>query len=173
MRKALQTGFVCLTAIMTLVAGFPHFACQCPNGNFKPFCLGLSTDGSGCCCGSACCSKAGEGGCCCCAQSAHSSRKEAETSGCCQEKSRQTAKAGAQNYESQNCTKTEAERPLFTGTIPSTTVGEDTTPGPFVAALPSLGCLARVVEPVGHHDWEIHLVAPPTDLVITLQHFLI
>lgn len=49
-----------MTAIMTLIAGTPHFVCSCPNGRIKPFCLTLSSGKIGCCDGS-CCSASQEG----------------------------------------------------------------------------------------------------------------
>jgi hypothetical protein len=46
--KILCAGHVWLTAAMTLVAGFPHFECRCPAGQFKPFCLGFCSATHGC-----------------------------------------------------------------------------------------------------------------------------
>jgi hypothetical protein len=54
--RATQTGAIWLTALMTLVAGSPHFDCRCPNGHIKPFCLALLAGKSGCCCEGSCCS---------------------------------------------------------------------------------------------------------------------
>jgi hypothetical protein len=54
--RAVQTGAVWLTAIMTLVAGTPHFVCRCPNGNVKPFCFAFLSGKNGGCCDGSCCS---------------------------------------------------------------------------------------------------------------------
>src|SRR5947209_9321824 len=64
-RSTASVGLVWLTAAMTVVAGTPHFACRCPDGHVKPFCLGLASKTTGCCCGSACCSGSRGGKCCC------------------------------------------------------------------------------------------------------------
>jgi hypothetical protein len=44
-------GLTYLTAIMTLVAGFPHFECLCPSGQIKLFCFGSPSPASS----NACC----------------------------------------------------------------------------------------------------------------------
>lgn len=47
--RAIRTGGILLTAIMTLVAGAPHLVCRCPNGRIKPSCLSVFTAKSTCC----------------------------------------------------------------------------------------------------------------------------
>src|SRR5262245_32525650 len=37
------------TAAMSLVAGFPHLVCRCPDGRVKPYCLGFLQGTSSCC----------------------------------------------------------------------------------------------------------------------------
>ncbi|MHB1424310.1 MAG: hypothetical protein ACYC3I_14140 [Gemmataceae bacterium] len=54
--RAVQTGTIWLTAMMTLIAGIPHFVCRCPNGNVKPFCLALLSAKTACCRDGSCCS---------------------------------------------------------------------------------------------------------------------
>src|SRR5262245_24390603 len=39
----------CLTAVMTVVAGLPHYVCRCPNGDIKSYCLGVGCGGQTCC----------------------------------------------------------------------------------------------------------------------------
>lgn len=39
-----------LTAILTLIATFPHVECRCPNGCVKPFCIHSLLRLSECCC---------------------------------------------------------------------------------------------------------------------------
>src|SRR5205807_1194809 len=62
--RTARVGLAWVTAFMTLVTATPHFACRCPTGHVKPFCLALTSKTSRCCCAGACCSQAG-GGCCC------------------------------------------------------------------------------------------------------------
>src|SRR5262245_8689263 len=59
-------GWLALTAaLLTPVAGVPHFVCQCPDGHVKEICLSTAAPSSGCCCGKACCSHSPGGQCCC------------------------------------------------------------------------------------------------------------
>jgi hypothetical protein len=56
MRRIGRTALVAnvwTTAVLTLVAGLPHFECRCPDGTVKPFGLGLLSRAAGCCCGKA------------------------------------------------------------------------------------------------------------------------
>src|SRR5262245_30182992 len=59
--RAVQIGFVWLTAVTTLIAGVPHFDCVCPYVD-HPFRLGTSSARS-CCCGGSCCSSSTGGEC--------------------------------------------------------------------------------------------------------------
>lgn len=65
-----RKGLVCLAAILTLIAGAPHFECHCPSGQVKPICFGAAAP-SRCCCGGACCHGMSGRGCCCRHQAAH------------------------------------------------------------------------------------------------------
>jgi hypothetical protein len=162
-RKALQTGILSLTAVMTLIAGIPHFTCVCPNGKIKPFCFGVAVNSSGCCCGKACCASGPSGKCCC-----------GSSGGCaCPEKADKTPKSPENGYQAKSscCTKTLAEQEISLVSTGKPTLDQAEAPafshddGPLVQSWPS-ATTARVA-------WHIHLVAPPTDLVISLQHFLI
>src|SRR5260370_3243049 len=87
-RKA-WIGQAWLTAVMTLLTAVPHFDCRCPDGQFKPFCLSISRDASGCCCGGTCCSST-EGGRSCCRARSRVAPEQMQTGSCCQHQDRQT-----------------------------------------------------------------------------------
>ena len=173
--RAMQTGAVWLTAIMTLVAGTPHLVCVCPNGNAKPFYFALlSGKNSGCCDGSCCSASQVRDGkdfdtqpslsatvikksCCCCKAHQEAARNESRTD----------VKLGKVR-----CHKTLVEGIIA---VPATAVkapSQDLTAHLFVPALEPVtgyygfgacGCLFA-----DYYHWP-----PPTDLVTVLQRFLI
>jgi hypothetical protein len=173
--RAVQTGAIWLTAIMTLVAGTPHFDCRCPKGNVKPFCLALLTGKTGCCCEGSCCSAtSGEDVKTLAAHASPSATVPKETCCCCEAHQENT------NSESRNepklgnvgCQKTLAEAIMA---VPAPAVKapvQDLTTHLIVPApepvtgqdgFGACGCLF-----VNHYHWP-----PPTDLVTVLKHFLI
>jgi hypothetical protein len=143
-------GHIWLTALMTLVAGVPHFACRCPDGQVKPFCMGTPSSKSRCCCRGTCCSPI-EGGTCCCAA--------------------QSRTAGPEVGHS-NCTKTLAPSVLLTVGHGRTTIAKPLTAGALVAAqaasVVSLTTMARA-----RSAWQAHQIAPPSDLITVLQRLVI
>jgi hypothetical protein len=166
LRRLSLTVLVWLTAAMTLVAGTPHFTCRCPNGQVKSICLGLSSKKSTCCCNGGCCAHGQEGGtACCCAQ-------DAPAGCCCSQHAGQgpvkPEKAGAftgsacckrtlasQDPQSLSPAKAKVAKNVSFGLL-----APDGDPGPsFVTAI--------------HRPRQHHERPPPTDLVITLHHFLI
>ncbi len=166
-----RAGFACLTALTTLVAGLPHFQCQCPNGAIKPFCLGVFCSSSGCCCGDACsgtpknprCNaksapgRKGRPACCCAHPSSQPTPRRSD---------------GPPGVEGRGCQKSLAQQQQLAPSAPST-VGHDhgaANPTLFApAALTQLGSARPATEING-----LHLAAPPpSDLVIVLQRFLI
>src|SRR5262249_30171978 len=64
-RTPLAGWLALAAALLTPVAGVPHFVCQCPDGHVKEICLSTAAPSSGCCCGKACCSGSPGGQCCC------------------------------------------------------------------------------------------------------------
>src|SRR4051812_37058194 len=50
LHRTVSVGLVWLTAATTLACGLPHVDCVCPNGQYKPFCLGVTASLTGCCC---------------------------------------------------------------------------------------------------------------------------
>lgn len=169
-RKALAG----MTAVMVLGAGFPHFACQCPNGQIKPYCLSIVTKQNGCCCGGACCSGL--------PTVTESDQDDlAKPSGnqdecaCCRGHEQAPPQALPSSYSQLTttaCLKIWAPSDDLAPAPPKTTVPPDVTPG--------IGLLASSV-PVIHlpllaHTeiaWQSHQIAPPADRVTLFQHFLI
>lgn len=175
--RAVQTGAIWLTAIMTLVAGTPHFDCRCPNGNVKPFCLALLTGKTGCCCEGSCCAALpgddGEGLATCDSPFATAAK---ETCCCCQARqanAKGESGAGDARLGKSGCQKTLAQAAVAVAESPV----KDTVQA--LAAHPVAPVLAPVsgqdrFGPCDHlTDYPSHRRPPPTDLVTVLQHFLI
>ncbi len=172
--RAGQTGAIWLTAVMTLVAGSPHFDCRCPNGNVKPFCLALLSGKTGCCCEGSCCSaSSGDDGE---ALAAHASLSAtvAKKTCCCeahQENTRDASQTDARLGKA-GCQKTLAKAAAAVAEPAVKAPVQDLTVHLFVPA----------PEPVTGQDgfgacdclfaYRYHW-PPPTDLVTVLQRFLI
>src|SRR5262249_47512439 len=63
LRRALLVGITCLTALSTLLAGTPHYACLCrSNKNIGTTSTSIAATPapSACCCGTGCCSMPSE-----------------------------------------------------------------------------------------------------------------
>src|SRR5438874_13612654 len=99
-------GHIWLTALMTLVAGMPHFACRCPDGPVKPFCLGPTSGTSGCCC-SGTSGLSRQGTCCRYTQSPRGA-DQLQARSCCQHQARQSNGSPGKQPEvgSRGCTRT-------------------------------------------------------------------
>jgi len=163
-----RAAFLWLTAVMTLIAGLPHFRCQCPNDSVKPFCFGFACSASGGCCGNACPSApkdarharaaapAGKhkASCCCCNAQAQHARGRADDT------------PRAQN---RGCVKSWAQHQNF---VPSRPVTADRDAGGSfaVAGIAVYPNPARIQAAA---DLAHLLAPPPSDLVIVLQRFLI
>ena len=162
-------GQAWLTAAMTLVSGIPHFACRCPDGDFKPFCIGTVSATSGCCCNSNCCSSAD--GSCCRAQS-QIAADQVQAQSCCRHQSRQSSNSPGkqQAIKAGSC----AKAPASSGARISqskTILGKELTAQAFSA--PQYVIVLGLQTMTGHSSWQSHQLPPPTDLVTTLQHLLI
>jgi hypothetical protein len=166
-----RAGFAWLTAIMTLVAGLPHFQCQCPNGAVKPFCFGIFCSSSGCCCRDACSSGSKE---CRPTQKAIPDKK-GKAPCCCGRAGRQPtrAPAGAKpEVQTRGCAKSLAQQQNLAPAGAAKAVHDQGAAEPlFPAAL----TFAQVDSaPRGADCGRIHLTAPPPfNLVVVLQRFLI
>ena len=173
--RAVQTGAVWLTAIMTLIAGTPHFVCQCPNGRIKPFGLTLHFQKNGGCCDGSCCSSsrdddekgfaahaslfatASQKSCCCCKDHQENATNESPTDA---------------KLEKERCQRTFVEGIVA---LPVPTVKapvQDLTAHLFILASETsmaqegFGACDRLF--ANHCHWP-----PPTDLITLLQRFLI
>ncbi len=173
--KTVWTGIVLLTAAMTLVAGSPHFVCRCPNGQVKPFCLGFTSKTTGCCCDGTCCCSSTPGKSCCCGQSDAPAGPASQESCCLQHRDQQSTESQGTTWQvgRVRCTKTMAQPPVFVSVSPKSPVSDEAFARPFVAAESVLVSAVPMSEGHGHFSWELHLLPPPTDLVIALQRFLI
>jgi hypothetical protein len=190
LRRTALVTLVWLTAASTLLAGLPHFDCVCPNGRRKPVCFNVTDKNTGCCCGGSCCApdgKAGEGavqgeergGCCCRGdQDARPNglRPARNETGGGPRHEGQAAKRktdDALQLDRTRCARTLAHpddmAPALNKTgakgsaalEPFALPTAHSTPAPAPAAVPS------------RDSWLPSHAPPPTDLVITLQHFVI
>jgi len=167
LRRGTQAGIVWLTAIMTLVAGTPHFSCLCPDGHRKAFCPRTFAKASGCCCGGACCR---QGGCC---QAGPRPPAEATAAKSCCHHRHGAPRTAPVRVQGNGC-KTTLERADVLAVQPTATQAADdglssellATPSPAALAPPSLA--AGPWRRCGHSS-----SPPPTNLVVVLQHFII
>jgi hypothetical protein len=172
-RRTSLSALVLLTATTTLVAGTPHFACRCPNGNIKPFCLGFNTtsadpEAANCCCHGRCCSPRGEQVQCC--QGGSNRRSVAS---CCGSHAVRPARFDPKTRSQVSgacCVRTLVQPQSVS--YHRTTVPADETGGQLIA-LDALQ--ARLPMSIAFHSpaWGEHQRPPPTDLVVTLLHLLI
>jgi hypothetical protein len=144
------TAYIWLTALMTLVAGMPHFACRCPDGQVKSFCMGTPSAKSGCCCRGTCCSSLDGGTCCCGAQS----------------------RIAGPVVGHSNCTKTLAPSVLLTVGHGKTTIANPLTVGALLPAQ-AVSVLSLTTMVDARSAWQAHQIAPPTDLITVLQRLVI
>jgi len=166
-RKILLAGLMWLTAAMTLVAGFPHFECRCPDGHFKPFCLGFCSATSGCC-GESCCRVHGS------AVARRQPVAEHKPCCCCHQENRDRARPahGFSQVKQPGCVKKVAPFKTWTPSHDKAKVARDQTVQ--VLDLPCPSGMTDTAQTMGERtSWEIRLLGPPTDLVTLLQHFLI
>jgi hypothetical protein len=172
--KIAWIGHIWLTALMTLVAGMPHFACRCPDGNVKPVCMGTLSAKSGCCCSGTCCSSF-EGDTCCCGAQSRIAADQVQTGfQCCQHQDRQTKESRGNRPEvgHNSCTKTLAPSVLLTVSHGKTTIAKPLTDGALLPAQ-AVTVLSLTTMVGARSAWQAHQIAPPTDLVTALQRFLI
>ncbi len=177
MGRLSRTCAVVVTAIMTLIAGLPHFHCRCPNGQVKPFCLdSLINFSSHCCCQGACCSaQAPPRGKPPQSPDASSALSPKHSRCCCATSDAEPAPGPRTCVQASipGCQKT-----LIHAQDAKTSRGiqapaRDLTVNPLVA-LPLLSCWQPAIpSPNLGRVAESHGLPPPTDLVTVLQHFLI
>jgi hypothetical protein len=138
-----------LTAVTTIAAGFPQSVCACPGGPAKP---AESSTAQACSCG---------GGCCGSAASAK----------CCDGERESTRHVPSPASDQALCKKVLLVQnaqapPATTSAYPSGDVAS------WIAVTPSV---VQPVPPVAvtATAWQLPSHAPPVDLLILLQHFLI
>lgn len=172
--RTVQAVFVWSTAVTTLFANAPHFDCVCPNGDHKPFCfVGLFTPVAGCCCGSgSCCSSSpSENGC----QTERGSPTDhVGKRPCCYKNTatnHDTNKSGS-DVTGRCCQKTFVTGNFAVVPVHKTTVKQDSS-NVFAIVLLQDALVSYV--PTGDDFFfsRPNSQPPPTDLVISLQHFLI
>jgi hypothetical protein len=169
--KTTWAGFGWLTAVMTLVAGLPHFQCQCPNGAIKPFCFGVFCSSSACCCGNG--SSGGP------KDSRRNARPVAGRKGrpaCCCGRTNSLAKpkdsGGPPCVDGKGCQKSLTQQQQFAPTTPTKIVHDPGAADPALCTSAALALLASARTP--DEVSRLHFAdPPPPDLVIVLQRFLI
>jgi len=168
------TFLVWLTAIMTVVAGTPHFVCVCPDGRVKSYCFGPTRLGHALqaaprhCCGGVCCTKAtrcdGDG----------PADQQASATTCCGHRSRGAATTqvvkGGLLVSSRCCVRLVAKAAPAIRSSSDTCVVKDLELLPLLTPdlLPNRHFSAAIA-----HERQAGERPPPTDLTIALQHFLI
>ena len=170
MNRVLHLAVGWLAVAGTLATGSPHISCVCPNGNLKAFCFGIASNHGGCCCGGGTCCANDDGKSrgdtnqapvqkseqCCCANKAKSRADESskphlkDDSPCC----KKTWKQGAITGAPQPDTTAKSERVVLLLSAPTCHV-------------PTANDVPRLL------SWQNHQIPPPTNLIVTLQHFII
>ncbi len=168
-----RKGLVSLAAILTLIAGGPHFECRCPGGQVKSICFGAPSS-SRCCCGGACCRGLPGRGCCCHRKSAPPRR--APRVPCCggdQATQHKTPPPGGECLvEGKGCVKTLA--PTVPLAAPSSQLSGDArlVPVAYLAAA-HFPTLPDATGPSGAAVVCAHSLAPPRDRLLLLCRLLI
>jgi hypothetical protein len=167
--KTLQSGFVWLTALLTLVAGSPHVQCRCPNGRIKPFCLGFLFQGGAT--GGCCAADAPSSWSSCCA-GPHAARTEKDIPSCCS-----CCSSAEERAESETCVHAAGCTRTLTGPVEFVAASGDA--GGALALLGVAFLSPAAFAPIPSEDqglpsWQGHSLAPPpTDLVTVLQRLTI
>jgi hypothetical protein len=176
LRKTSLTGLVWLTATMTVVAGMPHFLCQCSTSNAKDASPSAPA-GSCCCCSGGPC-RMSDAGCCHAGKGASFStgvspalqvKKDFSFS---QVQRRDSHLLGSGSVAQRACRGTLVELEVLVSRQGESAVD------PGLAFAPLLSAQTLFVNsppPVAPNptSWPVHWSAPPLDLVTTLQHLTI
>jgi hypothetical protein len=162
---------VWLTAFLTLLAGLPHFRCQCPTENAQPISLSTPFPVGKCCAAGSCCPSSPE-------RSDRSGEfvtaSQTKRPCCCHATSEpNTSKDGRHSQlKSLTCNRT------LTDVAPALPSSQQKASENLVVELlvsdfapPSLDVSLQAGYSVS--PWQSYSQPPPTDLVVTLQHFLI
>jgi hypothetical protein len=164
LHKFLHAGLVWLTAAMTLIAATPRDVCACRA-------LANYPSGSLCCC------PAGESP----ANSTKGpgakphSRKPRKACCCCEAKSEHSCPPLRADCQARQlpCIRSMVQAEFLIPSTTDTSVSKDVTDNLVLLPQSSSPALFRGVSEHGRRVWLLHLSSPPTDLVISLQHFII
>ncbi len=174
LRQAALIGQVCVTAIMTLIAGLPHFDCVCPSGQHKPLCLGITAPRGGCCCGGACCSSSSGQKCCGGASQETPPAAQSQARCCRQRQPRARGDRPTPGLDATGCRKKTVTGESIIAVAPTQSSAKQTPADSFSVPVAQLAIIASAPmtgnSPLSWHEYEL---PPPTDLVIVLLHFLI
>jgi hypothetical protein len=157
--KAILNGQIYLTAIMTLIAGMPHFVCCCPI-NLPKAESGPAAQVAVCCCCGSCGSTLG-------------GEQQGKPS-CCNQNSPGKSKGTTRSPQAtgSDCTKvTGIPREPAVATIKSAKPVDISNVWAASLVVLSLPAQAELSDSVSR--WTGHSPAPPTDRVISLQRLLI
>ena len=162
-----RVGHVWLTAIATLVAGIPMVDCRCTNGSVRSFFAGLSSKAAGCCCDESERSSPQS-------TAAFVAKSGPEGRSCCHGKGRQQAGTSApgSHLKDTGCTKTLTDPVVFTDSHAKQSVAKDLT-AHTAFSVQGWSVKGQPEQDPIYFACHQHCLPPPTDLVITLQHFLI
>jgi hypothetical protein len=164
LHKAAFAGTVWLTAIITLIAGVPVSRCFCADGGEKSLLTPVSLPANSCCqCGT--CSEEDDqpplptptdDNHACCQHQTHAASGPSRDSG---------------QFRSKSCVKSVAV--MAPSTIPQEQKPDRPSLTAVWIAVPQFTLALSVTanRPVAY--FEVHLLPPPTDLVIALQHLVI
>lgn len=172
LNRILHLAVVWSLAVGTLIAGLPHIDCLCPNGNRKLFCFGSLSDTSSCCCDNGSCCTKDRG---CCGPGNHPPDRKPEHT-CCSKNAKakpsQSSETQIQSH-SPGCKRT-WQPGKVTGIFESTAkLAVDFNDGPIVLLPTSTLDFSATNEGQCLLSFKTHPIPPPTDLVVTLQHFVI
>jgi hypothetical protein len=158
MPNVLRAGLIGTTALMTVIAGLPQFACACPGKSAQPIAATKALVERACSCGGSCCASAAEQG---------------QKKPCCQNESRTstaTPSSGSLAWQT-TCKVALAPAAVFVSPSSAQVWSPDSAsplplailPTPADGSFASWNCAAWLLP---HHT-------PPPDLVTILHRFLI
>ena len=169
--KTAIVGQVLLTAIMTLVAGMPHFSCVCPDGSLKANCFTFSS--GSCCCGTGNCCGATDGEGCCSRSKNSLSTGEGKRPCCGQHQDQKARGLSGGSFESKApcCNRSLAVPDAASASYSKTLPSKDISFESLSISVSSLSPVAKEAKFAGL--WQTHQVAPPTDLFAIFCHLII
>jgi hypothetical protein len=172
-RRMFLVAHVWLTALMTLLTGLPHFRCQCPSGYVKSLCFsGFFSTGECCCAGSCCAPSSGAGATRSC--DAPIERKVKRSCCCCHATAAQNTgkKYSHSEIKIPGCKRTLIQATQVRHSSPQP-INDCLVAGLSVFDLAPFDLSLSVQAGDSLSSWQSYSQPPPTNLVVTFQHFLI